>query len=229
MYLKKREQSTNSDIFRFHGETKKAHKIFLILKKRNLAIALPIQVFYCFMKKVELLMDAQALDRALTRITHQILEKNQEIKNFGIVGMQTRGVFLAQRIAKKINSIEHIELATGVLDVSFYRDDYRIAIKQPNVKVTNIPFDINGIDMVLVDDVLYTGRTVRAALDALTDFGRPKSIQCAALIDRGHREMPIAADYVGMNVTTRSNQEVALKVIEVDGEDSVWLMEGEKA
>jgi pyrimidine operon attenuation protein/uracil phosphoribosyltransferase len=180
------------------------------------------------MKKVELLMDAQALDRALTRISHQILEKNQEIKNFGIVGMQTRGVFLAQRIAKKISAIEHVELSIGVLDVTFYRDDYRIAFKQPDVKVTNIPFDINGVDMVLVDDVLYTGRTVRAALDALTDFGRPKTIQFAALIDRGHREMPIAADYIGMNVTTRSNQEVALKVVEVDGEDSVWLMEGEK-
>jgi pyrimidine operon attenuation protein / uracil phosphoribosyltransferase len=181
------------------------------------------------MKKVELLMDAQALERALTRISHQILEKNQELKNFGIVGMQTRGVFLAQRIARKISEIEHVELSVGVLDVSFYRDDYRIAFKQPNVKVTNIPFDINGIDMVLVDDVLYTGRTVRAALDALTDFGRPKKIQFAALIDRGQREMPIAADYVGMNVTTRSNQEVALKVVEVDGEDSVWLMEREQA
>ena len=173
-------------------------------------------------------MDAQALDRALTRISHQILEKNQEIKNFGIVGMQTRGVFLARRIARKISEIEHIELAIGVLDVTFYRDDYRIAFKQPDVKVTNIPFDINGVDMVLVDDVLYTGRTVRAALDALTDFGRPKTIQFAALIDRGHREMPIAADYIGMNVTTRSNQEVALKVVEVDGEDSVWLMEEKK-
>jgi pyrimidine operon attenuation protein / uracil phosphoribosyltransferase len=180
------------------------------------------------MKKVELLMDAQALDRALTRISHQILEKNQELKNFGIVGMQTRGVFLGRRIARKISEIEHVELTVGVLDVSFYRDDYRIAFKQPNVKVTNIPFDINGIDMVLVDDVLYTGRTVRAALDALTDFGRPKTIQFAALIDRGQREMPIAADYVGMNVTTRSNQEVALKVVEVDGEDSVWLMEREQ-
>ena len=110
-------------------------------------------------------MDAQALDRALTRISHQILEKNQEIKNFGIVGMQTRGVFLARRIARKISEIEHIELAIGVLDVTFYRDDYRIAFKQPDVKVTNIPFDINGVDMVLVDDVLYTGRSIRSALD----------------------------------------------------------------
>lgn len=179
------------------------------------------------MKKIELLMDAQALDRALTRITHQILEKNLDLQNFGIVGMQTRGVFLAQRIAKKIGGLEHIELTPGVLDVTLYRDDYRTAFKQPSVKVTNIPFNINGIDMILVDDVLYTGRTVRAALDALTDFGRPKTIQCAVLIDRGHREMPIVADYSGMNVTTRSNQEVALKVMEIEKEDSVWLMEHE--
>jgi len=172
-------------------------------------------------------MDAPALDRALTRITHQILEKNNDLNNFGIVGMQTRGVYLAQRIAQKIGAVEHVTLLAGVLDVTLYRDDYRTAFKQPKVKVTNIPFNINGIDMVLVDDVLYTGRTVRAALDALTDFGRPKTIQCATLIDRGHREMPIVADYIGMNVTTRSNQEVALKVIEIDNEDSVWLMERE--
>lgn len=172
-------------------------------------------------------MDASALDRALTRITHQILEKNNDLNNFGIVGMQTRGVYLAQRIAQKISALERLTITSGVLDVTLYRDDYRTAFKQPKVKVTNIPFNINGINMVLVDDVLYTGRTVRAALDALTDFGRPKTIQCATLIDRGHREMPIAADYVGMNVTTRSNQEVALKVIEIDNEDSVWLMERE--
>jgi pyrimidine operon attenuation protein / uracil phosphoribosyltransferase len=188
---------------------------------------LSVKLFLCTMKKIELLMDASALDRALTRITHQILEKNGDLNNFGIVGMQTRGVFLARRIAKKINDLERTALAAGILDVTLYRDDYRTAFKQPKVKVTNIPFNINGIDMVLVDDVLYTGRTVRAALDALTDFGRPKTIQCAALIDRDHREMPIVADYVGMCVTTRSNQEVALKVNEIDNEDSVWLMERE--
>jgi pyrimidine operon attenuation protein / uracil phosphoribosyltransferase len=179
------------------------------------------------MKKIEHLMDASALDRALTRIAHQILEKNHDLNNFGIVGMQTRGVYLARRIADKIGKLENRKLSTGVLDVTLYRDDYRMAFKQPTVKVTNIPFDINGIDMVLVDDVLYTGRTVRAALDALTDFGRPKTIQCAVLIDRGHREMPIAADYIGMAVTTRTHQEVALKVVEIDNEDSVWLMERE--
>jgi pyrimidine operon attenuation protein/uracil phosphoribosyltransferase len=180
------------------------------------------------MKQIELLMDATALDRALTRISHQILEKNSNLRKFGIVGMQTRGVFLAQRIADKINAIEKTSFAAGVLDITMYRDDYRRALKQPKVKVTNIPFDINGIDMILVDDVLYTGRTVRAALDALNDFGRPKSIQLAVLIDRDYREMPIRADYVGMTVTTRKNQEVALKVKEIDGEDSLWLMEIEK-
>jgi pyrimidine operon attenuation protein / uracil phosphoribosyltransferase len=214
----------NDEIALTYNSTEKANKAYRV---KILAITCSIQVFYFVMKKLELLLDAQALDRALTRITHQILEKNQDLKNFGIVGMQTRGVFLAQRIARKISKIEHMECTAGILDVSFYRDDYRMALKQPNVKVTNIPFNINGIDMILVDDVLYTGRTVRAALDALTDFGRPKTIQCAVLIDRGHREMPIAADYTGMNVTTRSNQEVALKVIEVDNEDSVWLMERE--
>ena len=180
------------------------------------------------MKQIELLMDATALDRALTRIAHQILEKNSDLKKFGIVGMQTRGVFLAQRIAEKINGLEKIDLSAGVLDITMYRDDYRMALKQPKVQVTNIPFDINGIDMILVDDVLYTGRTVRAALEALNDFGRPKTIQLAVLIDRGHREMPIHADYVGVTINTRMNQEVALKVKEKDNEDSVWLMELEK-
>jgi pyrimidine operon attenuation protein/uracil phosphoribosyltransferase len=180
------------------------------------------------MKQIELLMDANAIDRALTRITHQILEKNQNLKKFGIVGMQTRGVYLAKRIAEKINSLEKTSFTAGVLDITMYRDDYRMALKQPKVKITNIPFDINGIDMVLVDDVLYTGRTVRAALDAITDFGRPKSIQLAVLVDRDYREMPIRADYVGMTINTRKNQEVALKVKEIDGEDSLWLIELEK-
>jgi pyrimidine operon attenuation protein / uracil phosphoribosyltransferase len=180
------------------------------------------------MKQIELLMDATALDRALTRIAHQILEKNSDLKNLGIVGMQTRGVFLAQRIAEKINSLEKTDLSAGVLDITMYRDDYRMALKQPKVQVTHIPFDINGIDMILVDDVLYTGRTVRAALEALNDFGRPRTIQLAVLIDRGHREMPIHADYIGVTINTRMNQEVALKVKEKDNEDSVWLMELEK-
>ena len=173
-------------------------------------------------------MDAHALDRSLSRMTHQILEKNGDLSSFGLVGMQTRGVFLARRIAEKINAIENTSLTAGVLDVTLYRDDYRSAFKQPRVQITDIPFDINGITVVLVDDVLYTGRTVRAALDALMDFGRPKVIQLAVLVDRGHRELPIRADYVGRKTTTATNQEVALKVKEFDGEDSLWLMELDK-
>lgn len=175
-----------------------------------------------------MLMDAQALDRSLSRMAHQILEKNRDLSSFGLVGMQTRGVFLARRIAEKINAIESTNLTAGVLDVTLYRDDYRSAFKQPRVQVTDIPFDINGITVVLVDDVLYTGRTVRAALDALMDFGRPKVIQLAVLVDRGHRELPIRSDYVGRKTTTATNREVALKVKEFDGEDSLWLMELDK-
>jgi pyrimidine operon attenuation protein/uracil phosphoribosyltransferase len=180
------------------------------------------------MKKVELIMDSHALDLAITRITHQILERNRVLSKLGIVGMQTRGVFLAQRIAKKINDLEKAGLAAGVLDITLYRDDYRNALRQPKVQITDIPFDINGMNVVLVDDVLYTGRTVRAALAALVDFGRPRSIQLAVIIDRGHRELPIQPDYTGTNVKTLPNQEVSVKVMERDNEDSIWLMELEK-
>jgi pyrimidine operon attenuation protein/uracil phosphoribosyltransferase len=180
------------------------------------------------MKKVEQIMDSHALDLAITRITHQILERNRDLSKLGIIGMQTRGVFLAQRIAKKINELEKADLTAGVLDTTLYRDDYRKALRQPRVRITDIPFDVNGINVVLVDDVLFTGRTVRAALDALVDFGRPKSIQLAVIIDRGHRELPIQPDYTGTNVKTLPNQEVSLKVLEHDKEDSIWLMELEK-
>jgi pyrimidine operon attenuation protein/uracil phosphoribosyltransferase len=180
------------------------------------------------MKKLELLMDDTALDRALTRITHQVLEKNPNLDNFGIVGMQTRGVYLARRIADKINDIEKTSLKTGILDVTLYRDDYRNTFKQPEVQITDIPFNINNINLLLVDDVLYTGRTVRAALDALTDFGRPKRIQLAVLVDRGNRELPIRADFIGKKMTTLKNQEVALHVKEIDDDDSLWLMQIEE-
>jgi len=177
------------------------------------------------MKKLELLMDATVLDRALSRIAHQVLENNPNLDNFGIVGMQTRGVYLARRITDKINAMEKTALVPGILDVTLYRDDYRNAFKQPEVQITDIPFDINNINLLLVDDVLYTGRTVRAALDALTDFGRPKTIQFAVLVDRGHRELPIRADYIGKKITTLKDQEVDLRVQEIDDEDSLWLMQ----
>ncbi|KMQ50029.1 Uracil phosphoribosyltransferase [Chitinispirillum alkaliphilum] len=180
------------------------------------------------MKKIELIMDSHALDLALTRITHQIRENHSDLSKLAIVGMQTRGVFLAKRIAEKIKSMESKELPVGVLDATLYRDDYRTSLKQPKVKVTDIPFNTNGKTIVLVDDVLYTGRTVRAALDALTDFGRPGIIRLAVLIDRGNRELPIRADYVGKKITTLANQEVALNVREIDDEDSLWLMELEE-
>lgn len=180
------------------------------------------------MKKIELLMDHQGIDLTLNRITHQIIEQNRDFSTFGVVGMQTRGVYLARRITQRINQIEQLSLETGVLDITLYRDDYRVSFRQPEVKVTDIPFDINGMNILLVDDVLFTGRTVRAALDALMDFGRPKSIQLAVLMDRGHRELPIRADFVGKKITTMHNQVVSLKVSEVDGEDSIWLMELEE-
>ncbi len=180
------------------------------------------------MKIIEHLMDADTLDRTLTRIAHQIVEKNPDLEDVGVVGMQTRGVFLARRISEKINNMEGANLETGVLDVTLYRDDYRSALKQPAVKVTDIPFDINNKNIILVDDVLYTGRTVRAALDALTDFGRPRKIQLVVLVDRGHRELPIRADYCGKKITTLKDQEVALKVSENDSEDGLWLMQIEE-
>lgn len=171
------------------------------------------------------IMDAKALDRALTRIAHEIIERNKGVENLVIIGMQTRGVKLAKIITEKIKSIEKRDVLFGVLDVTLYRDDFRAKLKQPVVKVTEIPFQIDNTNIILVDDVLYTGRTVRAALDELMDFGRPKSIQLAVLIDRGHRELPIKAEYVGKNVPTSVNEEVAVKVKDVDGEDGVDLVE----
>lgn len=175
-------------------------------------------------------MDNVALERALSRIARQILDRNPDLATLGIVGLQTRGVFLARRIVSRINNIEGTSIKAGILDVTLYRDDYRRPFKQPKVQVTNIPFGIDEKNIVIVDDVLFTGRTVRAALDALIDFGRPRTIQLAVLVDRGNRELPIRADFTGKEIITADNQEVALKVKEIDGEDSLWLveLEGEK-
>jgi len=182
-------------------------------------------IFTPRMKYLETLMDQQALSLAINRICHQILERNRDLSNVAIVGMQTRGVFLANRLAENIGKLSGNNLSVGVLDATLYRDDYRTPFKQPRVKVTDIPFDINAMRIVLVDDVLYTGRTVRAALDALTDFGRPQIIQLAVLVDRGHRELPIRADFVGMKMTTQPNQVVKFSVQELDGKDELALME----
>jgi len=170
-------------------------------------------------------VDEETLTRIITRIAHEILERNKGTRNLVLIGMRTRGEFLANRIFEKIKSIENIALPFGVLDVTLYRDDFRTRLKQPQVSVSNITFDINEKDIVLIDDVLYTGRTVRSALNALMDFGRPSSIQLFVLVDRGHRELPIRADYVGKNIPTAPWEEVKVKMKEVDGEDAIYLVE----
>jgi pyrimidine operon attenuation protein / uracil phosphoribosyltransferase len=170
-------------------------------------------------------MDAERISRALTRIAHEILEHNRGLSNLSLVGVRSRGVPIAQRIAADLRKIAGEEIAVGALDITLYRDDIMGASVgvQPLVRKTEIPFSIDGRTIVLVDDVLYTGRTTRAALDALTDFGRPKSIQLVALVDRGHRELPIKADYVGKNVPTSREESVQVKLRELDGVDEVVL------
>ncbi|MFN3695491.1 MAG: bifunctional pyr operon transcriptional regulator/uracil phosphoribosyltransferase PyrR [Ignavibacterium sp.] len=174
------------------------------------------------------LVDKEGIERIITRIAHEILEKNKGSKNLVLIGMRTRGEFIARRLQKKIKEIEGVELPLGVLDVTLYRDDFRTRLKQPQVSVSDITFDINEKDVILVDDVLYTGRTVRSALNALMDFGRPGTIQLCILVDRGHRELPIRADFVGKNIPTSLNEEIKLKVEEYDGEDAIYLIEAEK-
>jgi pyrimidine operon attenuation protein/uracil phosphoribosyltransferase len=174
------------------------------------------------------IIDTQGLERTLKRLAHEILEKNKGAANLVVVGIRTRGEFLARRIAHLIEEVEGIKPPLGSLDITLYRDDLLGKLEQPRLQGTDIPFDITGRDVVLVDDVLYTGRTIRAALDELIDLGRPKSIQLAVLIDRGHRQVPIRADYVGKNVPTSSDESIRVHVSEVDGEDSVLLMHPEE-
>lgn len=177
------------------------------------------------MKVKAKVVDKESLNRIITRISHEILERNKGTKNLVLIGMRTRGEFLARRIFEKIKQIENIELPLGVLDVTLYRDDFRTRLKQPQVSVSDITFDINDKDVILIDDVLYTGRTVRSALNALMDFGRPSAIQFFVLVDRGHRELPIRADYVGKNIPTASSEEIKVKMEEIDGEDAIYLVE----
>jgi pyrimidine operon attenuation protein / uracil phosphoribosyltransferase len=170
-------------------------------------------------------MDADRMQRSLTRIAHEIVERNRAMEELALVGIRQRGVPLARRIAKRLQEITGREVPTGALDITLYRDDLmRHAVgPQPVVRSTDIPFDIDDRTILLVDDVLYTGRTIRAALDALIDFGRPKAIQLAVLIDRGHRELPIKADYVGKNVPTSRRESVQVRLEEVDGHDDVLI------
>lgn len=164
------------------------------------------------------------IKRIITRIAHEIVERNKGAKDLALVGIRTRGVYLANRLTERIKQVEKEEIPLGMLDVSLYRDDVAL---HPKVEVqrTDISFDVTGKDIILVDDVLFTGRSVRAALDALTDFGRPRTIQLAVLIDRGHRELPIRADYVGKNLPTSRKEDVKVSLVEIDGEDSVVVGE----
>lgn len=169
------------------------------------------------------ILDEAAMRRALTRIAHEIIEKNKGVEDLIIVGIKTRGIYLAERLAQRIEQIENVNVPVGQLDITLYRDDLTHKAEDAVLKGAQLPGDVTGKTVILVDDVLYTGRTVRAALDALIDEGRPKMIQLAVLIDRGHRELPIRPDYVGKNVPTSRSEIVAVQLHEVDGVDKVSI------
>ena len=175
-----------------------------------------------------MVLDAQGVERALARITHEILERNKGVENLVFIGVRSLGVEIAERLAAKAAAIEGVQVPSGIIDITLYRDDLSRAAQQPAVQGTDIPFPIDARQVVLVDDVLFTGRTVRAALDALMDLGRPRSVQLAVLIDRGHRELPIRADYVGKNLPTAANESVQVRLRERDGRDEVVLVRGEQ-
>ena len=180
------------------------------------------------LKETAKIMDKDAIEKALMRISHEILEKNEDTKNLAILGIRYRGEFLARRIAENIKKISRHAVPVGILDITLYRDDLTEVAEQPQVHETHIDFDISGKNIILVDDVLYTGRTIRCALDAIIDFGRPLRIQLAALIDRGHREFPIRADFVGKNVPTSLDEAIEVRLKESDGKDEVAICEKKK-
>ncbi|HEV8565227.1 MAG TPA: bifunctional pyr operon transcriptional regulator/uracil phosphoribosyltransferase PyrR [Actinomycetota bacterium] len=171
------------------------------------------------------LLDPEDVRRALVRIAHEIIERNKGAERVAVVGIANRGDDLARRVAELVAEIEGTKVPVGVLDITFYRDDIGMKAEAPEVHETRIDFDINEVTVVLVDDVLFTGRTIRAAMDALMDFGRPRKIQLAVLVDRGHRELPIRADFVGKNVPTGRADDVRVLVAELDGEDAVIVEE----
>lgn len=178
-------------------------------------------------KEEILIMDAATMQRSLTRVTHEILERNGGTENLILVGIRTRGIYLAERIAQNIKKFENVEVPVGELDITLYRDDQHFTKEQePVLNNTNIPFSIEGKNVVLVDDVLFTGRTIRAGMDAIMDIGRPKRITVAVLVDRGHRELPIKADYVGKNIPTSTSEQISVRITEVDEQEKVTLIKG---
>jgi pyrimidine operon attenuation protein/uracil phosphoribosyltransferase len=170
-------------------------------------------------------LDDDAVRRTINRLTHEILEKNKGVKDIALVGIRTRGEFLAYRVAKILSDLEGAKINVGVLDITLYRDDLRGRLEQPVLKSSEILFDIRSKVVILVDDVLFTGRTIRSALNALMDLGRPAMIQLLVLVDRGHRELPIKADYVGKNIPTSLEQEVKVSLLETDKEDGVYIID----
>jgi len=175
-------------------------------------------------KEKALILDRAGIDRALTRVAHEILEKNKGAKHLGLVGIQRGGVHLARRLADKIKGIEGVEVPVGTLDITMYRDDIGTRKSQPVPQATDIAFDIQDMSIVLVDDVLFTGRTIRAAMNSIMDYGRPRRIQLAILLDRGHRELPIRADFVGKNLPTSSKEKVEVMLAEDGVEEKVIIL-----
>jgi pyrimidine operon attenuation protein/uracil phosphoribosyltransferase len=176
----------------------------------------------------KILMSSMDMERALVRIAHEIVERNKGAEHLVLVGMQTRGVPLAHRLAATVKKLENISVPVGSLDISLYRDDLSSLELKPVLHRTDVPTDVTGKHVILIDDVFYTGRSIRAAMDAIMDLGRPQTIQLAVLIDRGHRELPIRADYVGKNIPTAFSEEINVYVVEVDGEDKVTILQVEK-
>ena len=174
------------------------------------------------------IIDNKGFGRTILRLSHEIIEQNKGVSNLALVGIRTRGEFLAKRIAKIIHEVEKTKPRIGFLDITLYRDDLREKLNRPILKGTDISFDVTGKDIIIVDDVLFTGRTVRAALDELVDLGRAATIQLAVLIDRGHREIPIRADFIGKSIPTSKDEKVMVMMNEIDGEDGVYIIKGKK-
>lgn len=182
-------------------------------------------IFVMSQKVIAKIIDQNGIRRTIVRLAHEIIERNKGTDKLVVVGVRTRGAYLAKRLINEIKKIEGVELPLGILDITMFRDDFRQRLRQPQLQQTDIPFDIDEKNIVLVDDVIYTGRTTRAALEGLMSFGRPATIQLAVLVDRGHRELPIKPDYVGKNIITSIGEEIKVKMKEVDRDDCVLLVE----
>ena len=178
--------------------------------------------------KINNLIDADGISSILKRISHEIIEASGDINNLALIGIKSRGDYIANRISKHVNSISGTEISSGTIDVTFHRDDYKTNLGSPEIGVSDIKFDVNDKDIILIDDVLYTGRTIRAAMDEIFTYGRPKRIRVAVIVDRGHRELPIKADFVGKNIPTADNEHIHIHIEEIDGKDVVFLDNGKE-